>query len=63
MYCITEAWINEKHLRDSLDKYKLDGLKFFAYQRENNKGEGIAVYIKENLNSIEINKAKICGSI
>ena len=56
--CITEAWKNEKKFGDTKMEYSLDNYKLLLWQRENNVGGGLAIYIKEHLNAVEVDNLK-----
>lgn len=53
--CITETWVSELYNGDLIREYELAGYNLHIYQRENKQGGGIFLYVKNNLNSVNIN--------
>ncbi len=54
---ITETWINinDKHL---ISEVNIPGYTIFLDCRENRRGGGVILYIKDSIDAIEINKNK-----
>ena len=60
--CITEAWVNENKLNDTLDEYSIIGYKIFLWQRKHKVGGGVIVYVKDCLNPVIVDNIKVGNS-
>ena len=57
---VTESWLNTVS-RDYLAEYNIPGYTIFEKSRENRNGGGILLYIKSNLNPVQISKPLIAN--
>lgn len=54
--CFAETWFR----RDVL--IKLDGYSSFSVSREDKRGGGVAIYVREDIVSIEVTEKQLCSS-
>ncbi len=55
MLCFAETWFR----RDA--SQKIDGYSAFITSREDRRGGGVAIYVREDINSIEVNEKQLCS--
>ena len=55
---VTETWLNTE-ARDYLAEYNIPGYTIFEKSRVNRNGGGILLYIKSNLNPVQVSKPLI----
>ena len=54
---VTETWINE----NSVDRYCIDGYQHESRYRNERKGGGVSLFIRQNLSYITLNDVSICN--
>ena len=56
--CITESWVNEAYYGDTIQEFEIDGYKLYLYQRTGRGGGGVALYVRNSIESVQRSEFK-----